>query len=107
MQGNGDMGEGRGSWAHGRDSPCSSVLLLLPCLEQSLHHNVGTVLLVQGPEVLSLQGTPVAQDSQPEQGGGVVSGAEFSSLDLGPVSSGPRGLLWLQHPREMSRSFSQ
>lgn len=92
----GDQGAGRGGverWGTGRDLLCCLLLLLLPGLQQSLHHHLGAMLLVQGPEVLIFQGAPVAKDGQPGAGRWPHMGAEFSSLELGPGCPERRGSL--------------
>lgn len=80
-------------WGTGRDLLCCLLLLLLPGLQQSLHHHLGAMLLVQGPEVLIFQGAPVAKDGQPGAGRWPHMGAEFSSLELGPGCPETRGSL--------------
>lgn len=78
----------------GKASPCCLLLLLPPSLEQPVHHHMGAVILVQGPQVFLLQGPPVAEDSQPEQGEGAQAqrASDTSSLELGSVLAGPQSL---------------
>lgn len=80
-------GLGGEAWAPGGASPCCLLLLLLPGLQQPLHHHLGAVLLVQGPEVLLFQGTPVAKNGQPGADRWSQMESEFSSLELGPGSA--------------------
>lgn len=77
----------------GRALLCCLLLLLLPGLQQSLHHQLGAILLVQGPEILIFQGAPVAKDGQPGAGRWPHRGAELSSLELGPGCPEGRGSL--------------
>lgn len=64
------MGSGVwGMWGTpGRALPLGLLLKLLPLLQQPLHQLLRTVVLLQGPEVLLLQGAPVAKDGHPGAG---------------------------------------
>lgn len=81
--------------APGKASPCCLSFLLLPGLQHLLHHSVGTVVLVQGPEVLFFQGTPVAEDGQPMwvgEGTESPSKAQNLATELGQGLHSPEGL---------------
>lgn len=85
----GALGGWWGGVGTGRASLCCLLLLLPPGLQQPLHHHLGAILLVQGPEVLLFQGAPVAEDGQPGAGRWPHMGSEFNSLEPGPGS--PKG----------------
>lgn len=84
---------GQGVGTGGGGLLCCLLLLPLPGLQQPLHHRLGAILLVQGPEVLIFQGPPVAEDGQPGAGRWPHVGAEVSSLDPGPGGAEIRGSL--------------
>lgn len=74
------MGSGvREIWGTpGRASPLGLLLKLLPLLQQPLHQLLRTVVLLQGPEVLLLQGAPVAKDGHPGAGSSPTQGQSLA-----------------------------